>query len=86
MSSNETPIEQCLGAVDRVVIFTGHIGEIGAPRDQWQFRYLIDVIEEGPDGGEIGLWDGATYEEAVAAAREISRSWGNLPIIDRVRS
>ncbi|MGO3931789.1 hypothetical protein [Rhodopseudomonas pseudopalustris] len=76
-------IEICLGPVDRVVITAGHIVERHLPFEQWPFRYFVDLIEEGPDGGDAILWNGATHTEAVVAAREISRDWGNLPIIDR---
>lgn len=76
-------IETCLGPVDRVVITAGHIVETHLPFDQWPFRFFVDLIEEGPDGGDAVLWDGATHQDALIAAREISRDFGNLPIVDR---
>lgn len=80
--------------VDRVIINGGFVSativhsERGTERTVHrpaEYRYFVDLIEVGPDGGEMSLWDGATHEEAMAAAREISRDLGDLPIIDRVR-
>ncbi len=77
-------VERCLGHIDRVVIWSGHICDrVDDPKDKWRFTYIVDVIEAGPDGGEIGMWDGADYQQAKAMAREIAADWGNLPIVDR---
>ncbi|WP_041358055.1 hypothetical protein [Nitrobacter hamburgensis] len=46
-------------------------------------RYFVTLYEAC--GGEIGLWDGASYGEAREAAREASADWRNCTIIDHVR-
>jgi hypothetical protein len=80
--------------VDRVIINGSFVSETivhserGTERIVHQpagYRYFVNLIEVGPDGGEMGLWDGKTHAEAMAVARQISRDWGNLPIIDHVR-
>lgn len=45
--------------------------------------YFVDVVE--PDGRQQ-VWDGSSYAQAKAAARECSIDWGCAPIIDRCLS
>ena len=76
-------VELCLGPMSRVVIEMGRWDDASTPKDLRPIVFLIDVIEEGANGYTVGVWDGPTFDQAMAAAREISREWGNLPIIDR---
>ena len=68
--------------LDRIEIYRGQFVDDTLPRDQWPFRYFLNLIEEGPEGGEICLWSGDTHQEAIVEAREISRDWGGLPIVE----
>lgn len=63
-----------------IVIRGGIIIKSTNPTDVGQFRYFVDVIEA--EGGEIGLWDGASYNQAVIEAREIALDWGGVPVRD----
>lgn len=85
-------IELFIDRGDRVIIDGGFISETVAQSERGterivhqpaEYRYFVDVIEG--DGGTIGMWCGASYAEAMAAARAASADWGNAPVIDRAR-
>ena len=84
-NSEETILEQCLNSVDRIVVWSGRVGDKGVSRDRWRRMFIVDLVVVGADGGEIGLWCGSSYDEALAAARRASRDFGDLAIIDKVR-
>lgn len=77
--------ERCLGDVDRVIVWTGRVVDEKRPWLEWPTVFTVNVIKVGADGFDIGLWDGETHQEALAAAREISADWGIAPIIDRTQ-
>jgi hypothetical protein len=65
---------------DTVVLRGGIIIKSTVASEVGQFRYFVDVIEA--DGTEIGLWDGASYYDAVLEARDIAVDWGGAPVRD----
>ncbi|MFV0303407.1 MAG: hypothetical protein ACK5IP_21490 [Paracoccus sp. (in: a-proteobacteria)] len=44
-------------------------------------RYLVVLIED--DGGQVVLWDGSSYEEAIFEAEWSADEW-RVPVLDRV--
>lgn len=42
--------------------------------DVGKFKYFVDVIE--PDGGRIGMWCGASYDEAKRQAEFLAKDFG----------
>lgn len=85
-------LELFINRGDRVIIDGGLVSETivhserGAERIVHQppeYRYFVDVMQA--DGGG-GVWDGASYEEALEVARECSAELDNAPIIERVRA
>lgn len=69
---------------DRVEITQVRFIDEQRPDEQGPLQYMVTLIEEGPDGGELGLWYGDEHADALHAARAIPASLGlNYPIIDR---
>jgi len=45
-------------------------------------RYFVDVIE--PDGCRIDIWDGRSYDAAIAEAQEAAKDWDASGVLDLV--
>jgi hypothetical protein len=59
---------------DIVVIRSGVITASPFASEIGQHQYFVDVLES--DGGEIGMWSGVSYYNAVLAAHELAAEWG----------
>lgn len=59
---------------DHVEIHGGIVPHLGS------WRFFVDVVEK--DGARIGMWDGATYDDAIGEAEALSKEFG--PVVDLV--
>jgi hypothetical protein len=63
---------------DIVVIYEGTITKSSNASEVGRHLYFVDVVEA--DGCSIGMWGGASYQQAVTAANELAADWGGVPV------
>ncbi|WP_128755480.1 hypothetical protein [Metarhizobium album] len=68
------------GRVTGPTVIEGEFGRRTVPTLIGSFRYFVSVIET--DGGRIGMWDGASHEDAVKEAVSLKASFGAARIED----
>ncbi|RVO67049.1 hypothetical protein [Sinorhizobium meliloti] len=69
------------GVIGRPVVISGANGRRLDFASIGSWRFFVDVIDE--EGFRISMWDGASYEEAIKNAEELSGD-GFGPVVDNL--
>ncbi|MEP9348561.1 hypothetical protein [Xanthobacter sp. KR7-225] len=77
MSAKILPFEP--RPVSRIVIDAGTVTASPFPHEMGQYRFFVTFVD--PDGCSLGIWDGASYDEARRVASEWEREGARL--VDR---
>lgn len=89
---SDNVIELFISSGPRVIVDGGELvetahlsaaGEIKVKHKPGTRHYFVDTVD---DEGVTPMWDGASFETAMAIARECADELGGAPIIQRVRS
>jgi len=71
------------GGVIRSATKTMKVGTVSLPYEAGTFRFFVTLIDE--DGGELGLWHGASYDDAVREAEQARLDFDiTAEVLDRV--
>ncbi len=77
---NETPPNSPICAWSHVEIDGGIVKASSDDTIVGRKRFFVDLIDE--KGTVCGMWDGASYADALVSAAELAE--GRLPVINRV--